>query len=84
MNLLSRVNNFIRTTEGAVNPDCFLFLISTSSGQGSFFWLVIIESTECSIIELKSVVFDNTSAGRLLVLEESVNGNGTTTTSNGL
>ena len=48
-----------------------------------FFDLFIIESTECSIAALKSVFCDNTRAGLLFVLEESVNGNGTTTTSNG-
>ena len=83
MNLLSSVNSFILTIDGADNPDAFLFFIQQSKGQGAFFWLVIIARTECSISVEKLPSFDRTSAGLLLERAESVKGKGTTTMSKG-
>lgn len=65
MNLLSRVNNFILTTEGAVNPDGLLPIISQSNGQGVFFLLVIIAKADWPILSPKLECCDSTRAGLL-------------------
>lgn len=81
MNRLSSVNSFIRTSEAAARPAVLPSEIATSKGQAAFPALVIMAMTLCPAGELKVPALDITSAGRRLVVAESVKGKGTTTTS---
>lgn len=81
MKRLSRVNNFILTSDLAVRPAVTPSEISTSSGQLALPALVIIAKTLCPDGALKAFALDMTSAGLLLTVAESVNGKGTTTMS---
>src|SRR3989304_9233112 len=76
------VNNFILTTDEDGNPACFRSCISTSSGQGLFFELVIMAMTLWPITLLNSEAWERTRAGRRFVFVRSVKGNGTATTEN--
>jgi hypothetical protein len=76
---LSRVNSFIRTTQGIRKP-ALLLLIATSPGQDERLADVIIAMTLCPDCRLNSAGL-KIKAGRRFVSAESVKGNGTTTTS---
>ena len=74
----------MRITDDAVNPVALIFSIFTSNGQEEFFALVIIAITVWPDFAPNSPLPESTKAGLFFALVESVNGKGTTTTSNGL
>jgi hypothetical protein len=57
-------------------------VIVQSSGQSEYSALVIMARTECPTRALNTAESESTSAGRRFVAVLSVNGKGTTTTSN--
>ncbi len=72
----------MRTADGSGNPAELRSLICISSGQASLKEVVIIVMMLCSASLLKCDDDEMISAGRFFDSFESVNGNGTTTTSN--
>ncbi len=81
-NLLSSVNSFSRTMHGVPRPAIVNSVMGVSPGHDSRVDDVIIAKRVCPA--LLNFCLLTTSAGRLLVPNLSVNGNGTVTTVHGL